>query len=59
MEETQIMCCNCTLVHKIWFRVSQGRAEFKVDRDQKARTAGRKRRHITVEKIYGRKPSNR
>ncbi len=37
-----VTCCDCDLVHKLTFRVMNGRVRFKAERDNR-RTANRRR----------------
>lgn len=41
-------CCDCGLVHSVHFRVQNGRAQFKVYRDEKLTRKLRKQDRITV-----------
>lgn len=36
------MCCDCGLVHRMDFRIIDGRIEFKVHRDDRATAAARR-----------------
>lgn len=43
-------CCDCHLVHVMQFRVIKGRAEFLVERDNRATSAMRRHRPILARK---------
>ena len=40
----KFMCCDCSLVHSIDFRIRKGRIEIKVDRDNRATGQARRKR---------------
>lgn len=43
-EDIQLACCDCGLVHDIEFRVRRGKAQWKIDRND--RSTGQVRRHM-------------
>ncbi|MBW2081585.1 MAG: hypothetical protein JRI39_00525 [Deltaproteobacteria bacterium] len=44
----KLACCDCGLVHKVDFRIHEGRIQFRMFRD--ARATGQVRRHMKEKK---------
>jgi hypothetical protein len=47
----KMACCDCGLVHKIDFRVENGRVQFRVVRDNRATGQIRRHQNITVRTV--------
>jgi len=45
-------CCDCGLVHKINFRIENGKVQFQVFRDNRATGQKRRHRNIKIEREY-------
>ncbi len=42
VDDYKLCCCDCGLVHRMRFRVENGRCQFKVSRDKRATAAVRR-----------------
>jgi hypothetical protein len=48
----KMACCDCGLVHKIDFRIENGKVQFRVFRDNRATGQMRRHNNIKVKKEY-------
>ena len=41
-RDYKVKCCDCGLVHRVWFRIHDGHIEYRVERDGRATGAARR-----------------
>jgi hypothetical protein len=51
-EGYKMACCDCGLVHKMDFRIHEGRVQFRAFRDNRATGQVRRKNGITVKQTY-------
>ena len=47
MKDFREQCCDCGLIHRLDFRIADGRIEFRTRRDDRATAAARRRFEFT------------